>query len=275
MRRLGLFLIIISFSVTATFSQKGNTFVEINTSMGKIKVMLYDETPLHRDNFVKLVKKGFYNELLFHRVIKNFMIQGGDPNSRGAEYGKRLGNGGPGYTIKAEIKDGFFHKKGVLSAARLGDYSNPERNSSGSQFYIVQGQVYTSQQLAQMENSINNKKKQPVIQAYLKKPENAGLKNKIQELQKARNYQALNELIAELDVTLAEEYKSLDLFHFSEAQRKAYTTIGGTPHLDDQYTVFGEVVEGLDVIDKIAAVKTGTADRPEVDVKFSIKLVTK
>ncbi len=187
--------------------------VLIKTSMGDMKVKLYNETPLHRDNFIKLAKSGFYKDLLFHRVIKNFMIQGGDPNSRGAAPGVQLGSGGPGYTIPAEFRPGLFHKKGALSAARMGDQMNPTRASSGSQFYIVQGTVYPKQDL------MNFAQQRGVP--------------------------------------------------FTEEELQTYSTLGGTPHLDLQYTVFGEVVEGLDVIDKIAAVQT-QRDRPLTDVTMDI-----
>lgn len=216
---------ILIFSIFALFTggliraqnqQNKEAMVIISTSFGDMKIKLYNETPYHRDNFIKLAKEGFYDGLLFHRVIKGFMIQGGDPNSRNAAPGQQLGSGGPGYTLPAEILPQLFHKKGVLSAARTGDQVNPQRRSSGSQFYLVQGKVYTEEELAALE---------------------------------ARG------------------------FVFSEAQKQAYTTIGGTPFLDAQYTVFGEVVEGLEVVDKIAAVATAPGDRPLEDVKFSVRVV--
>ncbi|MDR2836040.1 MAG: peptidylprolyl isomerase [Bacteroidales bacterium] len=207
------FLIIgILVSLAGSFAFSQSTKVKIETSKGTMTIMLYDETPLHRDNFIKLVKEGFYNDLLFHRVIKNFMIQGGDPNSKNAPEGAALGNGGPGYTIPAEFNTKYFHKKGALSAARLGDQVNPQKESSGSQFYVVQGLVYTDMQLDQFENRMNVK--------------------------------------------------------YTKAQRDTYTTIGGAPYLDSQYTVFGEVIDGLDVIDKIASVETLPGDRPKEDVKI-------
>ena len=187
----------------------------IATSEGNITVRLYDETPLHRDNFVKLSKDGYYNGVIFHRVIKNFMIQGGDPESRNPKPDGVYGSGGPDYKIDAEIKPQFFHKKGALSAARQGDQVNPEKKSSGSQFYIVQGTVYTLESLKNLEQQ-----KQQV---------NPG-------------------------------------FKFSDEALKAYTTIGGTPHLDGDYTVYGEVTDGLDVVDKIANSSTGARDRPVKDV---------
>lgn len=203
----------------STEPEKKNKMVEIVTDHGTMKVLLYDETPLHRDNFIKLVEQGYYNDLLFHRIIKTFMIQGGDPNSKNAGPGVSLGSGGPGYTVPAEFKSGLYHKKGALAAARMGDQMNPQKASSGSQFYIVQGQ--------------------PVQESMLQ------------------------QLSARSGIVYTPE------------QIKMYTTVGGTPMLDGQYTVFGEVVEGLDVIDKIAAVETLPGDRPKVNVKMTVRTVKK
>ena len=218
-----LYGILLTAVVSLTFcnvnSQETNkeTMVIISTSFGDMKVKLYDETPQHRDNFIKLAKEGFYDDLLFHRVIKQFMIQGGDPDSKNAQSGQHLGAGGPGYTVPAEFNPELIHKKGALAAARTGDQINPQRASSGSQFYIVQGQ--------------------PLAEAEL-------------------------------------DYLSTRTgVQYTPEQKEIYTTVGGTPFLDMQYTVFGEVVEGLDVIDKIAAVQTAPGDRPIQDVKFSVKVV--
>lgn len=187
---------------------------EITTDFGTMKVELYDATPLHRDNFIKLVNEGFYDDLLFHRIISGFMIQGGDPKSKGAAPGQSLGSGGPGYTIPAEI--GAPHFKGCLAAARLGS-GNPEKNSSGSQFYIVEGRP---------------------------------------------------QVAATLERTAASKG-----FTYNPAQIEKYTTLGGTPQLDGEYTVFGEVIEGLEVVDKIAAVATNPGDRPVEDVKMTIRML--
>ena len=195
--------------------------VEFTTTLGRIKVRLYDETPQPRDNFVKLVNEGFYDGLLFHRVIKNFMAQAGDPNSRECDSTARLGTGGLDYTVPAEIVfPQLYHKRGALAAARLGDVVNPERASLACQFYLVQGKKYGEQELNEIEHRINM-----VLRAA--KP-----------------------------------------FKFTEAQRLQYGMFGGTPHLDGQYTVFGEIVEGFDVLDKICAVETGQADRPVDDVRI-------
>ncbi len=195
---------------------KTNREVEIITDYGTMRAVLFDETPQHRDNFIKLTEEGFFDDLLFHRVIPGFMIQGGDPESKGAAPGQMLGNGGPGYTIPAEIRDDLIHVKGALSAARQGDAVNPEKRSSGSQFYIVQGRPVAQGQMDFMENS--------------KGP-------------------------------------------YTQEDKDLYMSVGGAINLDRDYTVFGQVVEGLEVIDKIAAVRTGQADRPVQDVKMTVKVL--
>lgn len=225
MKKSILFLTLILLAVKFTSAQPDSTIVqkdtatidrivEIKTDFGVMKVKLYNATPQHRDNFIKLVQAGFYDSLLFHRVIRGFMIQGGDPLSKNAQPGVMLGNGDVGYTVPAEFVDSIFHKKGTLCAART---ENPEKASSGCQFYIVQGQAYTPEQLNMME-----------IQRRIK---------------------------------------------LNDAQKNIYMTLGGTPFLDHNYTVFGEVIEGLDVIDKIAAVQTAPGDRPVQDVRMYMKVV--
>ena len=199
------------------FDAPKNCLVELETDYGTMTILLYDETPKHRDNFIKLAEEGFYNDLLFHRVINGFMIQGGDPKSKGAKAGSNLGSGGPGYQIDAEFNAKYVHEKGALAAARQGDQVNPEKKSSGSQFYIVQGKKVGEEQLKSLE------------------------------LQKGIKY--------------------------TKEQKEALMNEGGTPFLDMNYTVFGKVVEGLDVIDKIAAVQTQRGDRPKQDVKMKIKVV--
>ena len=193
-------------------SNNQNILVKMETTMGDITVKLYDETPEHRNNFLSLIEDGFYEDVLFHRVINQFMIQAGDPMSRDAVPGEPLGSGGPGYTIPAEIVSGIYHRRGALAAARQGDQMNPERESSGSQFYIVHGRVFSEEGLRQM----------------------------------------------------AEE-RDLDL---NEEQKEIYTTIGGTPHLDNAYTVFGQVLEGMEVVERIAAMETDDRDRPLEDVSI-------
>lgn len=242
--------------------------VKIETSAGDIVVKLYDETSQHRDNFVKLVRNGTYEGTLFHRVIKDFMIQAGDPESKGAPKGKMLGSGDVGYTIPAEfVYPRYFHKKGVLAAAREGDNVNPEKASSGCQFYIVTGKVFNDSTLLQMERRRNqmrlNDAFQKLAQQHMKE---------LYMLKRNKDEDGLialqDSLIAQAEAQLADEPE----FHFTPEQVEAYTTVGGTPHLDGDYTVFGEVVEGMDVVDRIQRVATDKNDRPEQDVV--IKKVT-
>lgn len=240
--------------------------VKIQTMLGDIIVRLYDETPIHRDNFLKLVKEGYYDGTLFHRVIKDFMIQGGDPDSKGAPAGKMLGVGGPDYTIEAEIKDGLFHKRGALAAARQGDEVNPERRSSGSQFYIVWGQVYNEGQLRQFSKQLKMQKVQSVFSQLA-----AEHRAEIMQMRRERNRAGLQEL---QDKLAAEAEKQAAGFAgLTDEQLKIYSTIGGTPHLDGQYTVFGEVEEGLDVVEMIQATATGHGDRPVDDIEMRITVV--
>ena len=225
------------------------TKLKIETSAGDITVKLYNETPKHRDNFIKLVEDGTYEGTLFHRVIKDFMIQAGDPESKKAPKGKMLGAGDVGYTVPAEfVYPKYFHKKGALSAARQGDEVNPDKASSGCQFYIVTGKVYNDSTLLGMEQQMN--------QMRLNNAFNALAQKHMKEIYKMRKNNDQDSL--------------MDLF--TPEQVKAYTTVGGTPHLDGAYTVFGEVLEGMDIVDKIQKVKTDRNDRPEEDVV--IKKVT-
>jgi cyclophilin family peptidyl-prolyl cis-trans isomerase len=226
-----VFAIVFLFSAIISFSQKDTVLTKkdrkkdvlVQTSMGNMVIRLSDSTPLHRDNFLKLVKTKYYDSILFHRVIKNFMVQAGDPDSKQAPAGKMLGSGGPGYTVQAEFRQTLFHRKGMVSAARMPDDVNPQKASSGSQFYLVQGKAFTDEELDNIENARMGGRKIP---GY---------------------------------------------------QREVYKTNGGTPHLDQGYTVFGEVIKGIEVIDAIAAVETSKgADRhrPIADVRIiKMKLV--
>jgi len=219
MKRVLLFILLVS-SISVFAAKPKNQYVRIKTQYGECIIRLYNETPLHRDNFLKLTKKGYYNGTLFHRVIKSFMIQGGDPDSKNAKPDSLLGEGGPKYTIPAEFRDSLFHKKGALAAAREGDLVNPEKASSGSQFYLVQGKVFTDEQLNLLEE------------------------------------------------------KRLK-FKIPEWQRQVYKTIGGVPHLDRNYTVYGEIVVGLELVDRIAGMETDKNDRPKQDVKMDITVLKK
>ena len=239
--------------------------VKIQTKLGDIVVRLYDETPIHRDNFLKLAQQGYYDGTLFHRVIKNFMVQGGDPDSKGAPAGKMLGVGGPDYTLEAEIKEGLFHKRGALAAARQGDEVNPERRSSGSQFYIVWGDVYNEGQLRQFSKQLKMQKIQDAFNQLAK-----AHRDEIMQMRRERNRAGLQEL----QEKLADEAESMVPGDgLSDEQRQVYSTIGGTPHLDGQYTVFGEVEEGLDVVEMIQNAATGRADRPVEDIDMRISVI--
>lgn len=235
--------------------------------MGDIVVRLYDETPLHRDNFLKLAKEGYYNGTIFHRVIRDFMIQGGDPDSRDPQPGKQYGVGGPDYTIEAEIRPELIHKRGALAAARQGDEVNPERRSSGSQFYIVWGQQYKEGQLGQLARQLQQQNEQQIFNQLVQKN-----RKKVMDLRKNRDQAGLmalqEELIAETKALAAEHPAGL-----SDVQKEAYKTLGGTPHLDGQYTVFGEVTEGLDIVGKIQETETLRGDRPKQDIVMHVSVV--
>ncbi|MEE1092572.1 MAG: peptidylprolyl isomerase [Prevotella sp.] len=241
--------------------------VKIQTTLGDIIVRLYDETPLHRDNFVKLAKEGYYDGTLFHRVIKDFMIQGGDPDSKGAPAGKMLGVGGPDYTIEAEIKSGLYHKRGALAAARQGDEVNPERRSSGSQFYIVWGQVYKEGQLRQFAKQMEMQQMQAVFNALAKEHH-----DEIMQMRRERNRAGLQELQEKLAAEAEAQVKAQGA-GMTDEQRTIYSTVGGTPHLDGQYTVFGEVEEGLDVVEMIQQTATARGDRPVDDIEMRVTVM--
>ena len=236
--------------------------------MGDITVRLYDETPLHRDNFLKLAAEEFFNGTLFHRVIKDFMIQGGDPNSKGAPAGMNLGSGGPGYTIPAEIQPTLFHKRGALSAARLGDEVNPTKESSGSQFYIVWGKVYKAPELKQLEHQMKMQQEQNIFNALAMEH-----REEIMNLRRNRDRDGLMELQDKLAKMAMDKSKELGAPAFTPEQVEVYTTLGGTPFLDGGYTVFGEVEEGLDVVEAIQNVETSAGDRPKTDVVMNVAVM--
>lgn len=244
-------------------SDTSSVKVEVATTLGNFTLLLYGDTPIHRDNFVKLVEDGYYDNTLFHRVISEFMVQAGDPNSRNAAPGQHLGSGNPGYTLEAEfVYPRHFHKRGALAAARTGDAMNPEKRSSGSQFYIVTGRKFSEEELVRIEQNALNRSRQKTfddlarsrideIRTMQQADDTAGLRN-LQE-----------RLIAETESIVARLHKPL-----TDVQREAYTTVGGSPHLDGDYTVFGEVVEGMDVIDRIERAETDAADRPKTDIRI-------
>jgi len=250
-------------SSTTTSNNDNRTQVKLETSLGDIVIELYNETPQHRDNFVKLVNEGYYDGVLFHRVIKDFMIQTGDGNSKTASATAQLGDGDPGYTIPAEfVYPRYFHKRGAVAAARTGDQVNPERASSGSQFYIVTGKVYSSDQMEQMRARLENAAKDNIVRQLVN--EN---RDQVRSMRQANDQAGLQALQQQILNQMEVEYAKNPV-RFTDEQMNAYTTVGGTPHLDGQYTVFGEVLQGMDVVDKIQNVATGRNDRPTTDVRI-------
>ena len=239
------------------------TLVKLETTMGNITVALYNETPKHRDNFIKLVKEGVYDSTLFHRVIKQFMIQAGDPDSKNASDTAMQGSGDVGYTIPAEFNPKFFHKKGVLAAARQGDDVNPEKASSGCQFYIVTGRKFTEPQLLGMENKINEQHEEALFDSLARQH-----MKEIYKMRKAGDNAGLLELQDTLEAQARELADKEEKFRFTPEQIKAYSTVGGAPHLDGSYTVFGEVTEGMEVVENIEIAKTNRADRPVENIRI-------
>ncbi len=271
MNRILTLWIVFSFFLTSCAQKKNHDYViTIKTDFGTMVAILYDETPKHKANFVKLTKEKYYDSLLFHRVIQEFMIQGGDPNSKNAKSGQSLGNGGPGYTVDAEFNPKFFHEKGAFSAARLGDQANPAKASSGSQFYIVQGKKYTEEELTQLEQNIQYGRKNQYLRDVLGLPECADIRETVMEKQREGNSLWLQSFFEQSDTLIQQFKKEYKPFSFTAEQKARYMEVGGAPHLDGDYTVFGKVIQGLDVIDKIAAVQKGAGDRPTEDVRMFI-----
>ncbi len=253
-----------SQKVNAQQPKEPETEVLIRTTLGDIKVKLYNETPMHRNNFVLLAEQQFYDSVMFHRVIKNFMIQTGDPDSKSATKGDRLGAGGPGYTIDAEfVYPQHYHKRGALSAARMADQMNPERKSSGSQFYIVTGKKYGMVELDQLEKQMHE---QSVQELFNKLCYDA--RDTIEALRVNNDTQGLRKLQDEMVARTSKITKERGPFRFTPEQRQDYNKLGGAPFLDKQYTVFGEVIEGMEVVDKIEKVSTDANDRPREDVRI-------
>ena len=268
---LSLCLLLISKQAFCqTFSKET---ILISTSFGNMKLKLFNETPNHRDNFLKLVQEHFYDSLLFHRVIQDFMIQGGDPDSKHAEPIKLLGDGDLKYTIPAEIIPTLCHKKGMLCAARNGDDVNPEKASSACQFYIVQGKKRTDEDLISYEKRINKPIIAKIKENILNKPENNILKLKIDSAKKEQNNDSLMVYFKVVNKLVDDAYTKTTHYSFPPEHQTIYKTIGGTPHLDSQYTIFGEVIEGLDVIDKIAAVGKNKDDRPLIDIRMKVSII--
>ena len=242
--------------------------VKISTSLGDIIVRLYDETPLHRDNFLKLAREGFYDGTLFHRVIKDFMIQGGDPDSKGAPQGRQLGAGDAGYTIPAEFRAELCHKRGALAAARQGDAVNPERRSSGCQFYIVWGRKYSEGEMGQLARQMAMQAEQQVFEGLVQRH-----RAEILDMRRRRDQAALMALQDELTAQTRQIVREQGLGQVSPERKALYTTVGGTPFLDGQYTVFGEVESGLDIVEQIQEAATDGADRPLEDLAMTVTVL--
>ena len=260
-------IIILAFVLTLVTScaQKTDYVVIIKTNQGEMVAILYDETPKHKANFIKLAKEHYFDSLLFHRVIAGFMIQGGDPNSKKIKAGDQLGNGGPGYTVDAEFNPQFFHEKGALSAART---ENPAKASSGSQFYIVQGTIVPQANMDDLK--IDQLQLNIGFRQIMQNPANKPLIDSLNQVYLAGDMEAYKRKIFDL-VPRIEKETGMKITKFVSPDKiKAYTTVGGAPHLDGEYTVFGKVIKGLEVIDKIAAVQKDGADRPIEDIRMFV-----
>ncbi len=249
--------------------------VLVITTYGEMIIRLFNETPLHRDNFVNLVEKKYYDSLLFHRVIKDFMVQGGDPDSKTADFNKMLGDGDVGYAVPAEFKKELFHKKGMICAAREGDDINPTKVSSGCQFYIVQGKKFTDKSLKTVEYRINRPILHQLTKEYLETSGNEAIKAQYERYQKEGMKDSLTALKKKIDIIIMPIYEAKEHHTFTEEQKQVYKTIGGTPHLDGSYTVYGEVILGLDVVDRIAEKATGKNDRPLENVRMKMLMIQK
>lgn len=259
--RASLLLMLMLLSTASCLNQedKDPVQVKISTNYGPMVVELYDATPKHKANFLRLVDSSFYDSLWFHRIIEGFMIQGGDPNTRDTTARKSWGDGGPGYTLPAEFVDTLFHQRGALAAARKGDQINPEKRSSGSQFYIVQGKRFTQDELSRIDQRRMMMNQQTVFQEFLNDSANVAFKKEFKEAQKTNNQTQLQSLIASVEPQLKER---LEMYKLSLEQRQLYMNVGGAPHLDGAYTVFGQLVEGWNVLDSIGLVPTNKKNQP-------------
>ena len=260
--RRNLVLLLVSLLIYMSCSSDSNkkiSYVELKTTFGNITLQLYNETPVHRDNFIRLINLHILDDVTFHRVIKDFMIQSGDPETK-TGYIKKSNDTLTAYTIPAEFNPSLFHKRGALAAAREGNEINPEMRSSGTQFYIVQGIKYTDDMLKQAEERIRNNNKQALYISLLKHISDSnsvsGSKLKESEIQEMASLRMFEKMVSEPEYSIPESHKEV------------YKTQGGVPRLDGTYTVFGEVVEGMDVVDRIASAKTNEKDKPESDIRI-------
>ncbi|MGZ3862420.1 MAG: peptidylprolyl isomerase [Bacteroidia bacterium] len=265
--------------VSSVYADSSKTaIVLMETKYGPIKIRLFNQTPLHRDNFLKLAEEGFYDSLLFHRVIQGFMIQGGDPDSRTAKPGQLLGDGEKkgAEWIPAEFNKDLFHKRGVLAAAREVDDKNPEKKSSSCQFYITQGRgPLSDKDLKLYEYRINRKLRMALKDSILKLPANAEMAKKLEYFKKEKMNDSVTVIEKTIDNLIEPAYQKAPHYAFSDEQIRVYKAIGGTPHLDNNYTVYGEVISGMDVVDKIAAVGTDKNDRPDFDIRMKVTVLRK
>ncbi|MEE4286626.1 MAG: peptidylprolyl isomerase [Mariniphaga sp.] len=260
------FTVLIFFLNSAAQSKK----VRISTNLGDMTFILYDDTPKHRNAFLKLASEGYYNGTLFYRVIQDFLIQGGSKSSKDAPPGKRIGYGDPDHTVDDEILPHYFHKKGALCAPRQPDEVNPWQQSDISQFYIVKGSVYTSGQLDTMELAVNRPIRNKIVNKYLTDE----IRSELQMLKDEKMVDAFREIADKVKQQIETEYElNKNTLEFSEKQREAYTSIGGYPDLDGKYTIFGECISGMETIDKIAALKTDENNRPFTDVKITVTVL--
>jgi peptidyl-prolyl cis-trans isomerase B (cyclophilin B) len=258
-----LFVLVLFISGCA---QKNDHVVTISTKYGDMVAILYDETPKHKANFLKLARESYYDSLLFHRVIEGFMIQGGDPDSRTASPDQPLGSGGPNYTIEAEFTS-YRHEKGALSAARLSDNQNPSKASSGSQFYIVHGKKFTEAELKFDQQKFNM-----AMQQFFQNAENKPAYDTIMGFYQTRNREAYEAYLQVLKPRIERETGINTDKDVTQETIDLYTTTGGAPHLDGQYTVFGKVIKGLEVIDQIASQPTSSNDRPVEDIRMTVRV---
>lgn len=263
--RKSLSLLLLCCIVFSSCAQEKDFVVTIKTQYGDMVAILYDETPKHKQNFIKLAQQHFFDSLLFHRVIDGFMIQGGDPESKKASKGQMLGRGGPGYTVDAELNPKYFHEKGALSAARLGNEQNPTKASSGSQFYIVQGSKVTEEDIRHDPVKFNQ-----AMQQFFQSPANQPTYDTIAKLYQSGDMKAAQDFIVKLKPRVEKQTGIKTEKEVSPEKIKAYTTAGGAPQLDGEYTVFGKVIKGLEVIDKIATLPKDQFDRPVEDIRMTV-----
>jgi len=264
------FFIFVFLVTTSLCGLSQSKLVDISTNLGSMKFKLYNDTPKHRDAFIELANEGYYNGTLFYRVIQDFLIQGGSKSSKGAAPGKRIGYGDPDKTVDDEILSKYFHKKGALCAPRQPDEINPFKQSDISQFYIVKGRVHTNGEIDTMEIAVNRPIRNKIVQSVMT-PE---VRDELKQLKEEKKVDEFRELAQKVKDKIETEYRyDPGVIEFTEAQREAYTTIGGYPDLDGKFTIFGECISGFEVIDKIAALSTDKNNRPFSDVKITVTIL--